>query len=661
VSLKWKLQRLSAMGGREIGYRLGKALQTRSESLGFGLAKWAKPVGSEAKAWLDELPRGLDPSVYCAAADHILDGRFNIFALDGACIGFPPRWNRDPKTGAEAPLSFGKLVDYRDERIVGDIKYLWEPNRHLELVTLAQAWHLTGEVRYLHGCQSLLDSWFEQCPYPLGLNWTSSLEHAVRMVNWSVAWRLLGAERSVLFEGDAGAAFKSRWLNSIHQHCHFICGYLSRYSSANNHLIGELTGLFIGATTWPLWKSSQRWRDMAQRELEREALKQTFGDGVNREQATWYHHSVTDMMLLAGLFARANSRDFGREYWRRVEAMMEFIVSITDAGGNVPSFGDSDDGVMVRLSPSRELHVFRSLLATGAVLFGRADFKAKAGVFDDKSRWLLGDGAAQAFASLRGDPKNPPARRAFPDGGYYLLGDRFETHEEIRIVADAGPLGYLSIAAHGHADALSFTVSAGGRELLIDPGTYSYHTQRRWREYFRGTSAHNTLRLDGESQSLSGGNFLWIRHGNGRAVSFDTTPDQDRLVGEHDGYRRLADPVDTRRELLYDRRNRTLTVIDSLVCQGRHRVELFWHFSDDCNMALSSDDVIGRNANASIKLHWPSGFAARIVRGSEDMPAGWLSRGYDRRVPCSTVIVAGEVSGNWQGLSTIEISVDAPQ
>jgi hypothetical protein len=123
----------------------------------------------------------------------------------------------------------------------------------------------------------------------------------------------------------------------------------------------------------------------------------------------------------------------------------------------------------------------------------------------------------------------------------------------------------------------------------------------------------------------------------------------------------LADPVDTRRELLYDRGNRTLTVTDSLVCQGRHRVELFWHFSEHCKIALSSDDLIARNANVAIRLRWPSGFAARIVRGSEDIPAGWLSRGYDRRVPCGTVIVAGEVSGNWQGLSTIEISVDALQ
>ena len=82
------------------------------------------------------------------------------------------------------------------------------------------------------------------------------------------------------------------------------------------------------------------------------------------------------------------------------------------------------------------------------------------------------------------------------------------------------PLGYLSIAAHGHADALSFTLSVGGNEILIDPGTFAYHTQKRWREYFRGTSAHNTLRVDGADQSVPGGNFLWTQHSQTRVLSF---------------------------------------------------------------------------------------------------------------------------------------------
>jgi hypothetical protein len=658
MSLIWTINRLSSMDGREISYRIGKAIQARMEQIGVGLAKPTELAVRHAPPWASPISRDFDRSFYCAAADRIMRGQFDVFALEAAELGFPPNWNNDPKTGTQAPLAFGKLLDYRNEHIVGDIKYLWEPNRHLELVTLAQAWHLTGDVRYCRACRTLLDSWFEQCPYPRGPNWTSSLEHAVRLVNWSFAWHLLGSHHSILFEGNEGRDFKSRWLQSIYQHCHFIHGHLSRYSSANNHLFGELSGLFIGALTWPLWESSKDWRDDAQRELEMEALRQIHGDGVDREQATWYHHSVADMMLLTGLVGRANSSDFSSTYWGRFESMLEFIASIMDVNGNVPCFGDSDDGVMVRLSPSRDFHVYRSLLATGAVLFSRADFKAKARRFDDKSRWLLGDSARECFESLKCESVLLPVHRSFTQGGYFILGDAFETPDEIRIVADAGPLGYLSIAAHGHADALSFTLSVGGNEILIDPGTFAYHTQNRWREYFRGTSAHNTLRIDGADQSVSGGNFLWTKHSQTSVLAFDTNSEKERLSCKHDGYHRLSDPVDTQRELTYDRRARTLYVLDSLVCKRQHRLEMYWHFGEKCDVKMQSGLAIVNNANVIVKLRWPSGFSGRIVRGSESSPiGGWISHRYDRRVPSNTLVVAGNITGSWRGLTTIEAKI----
>src|SRR5207245_173758 len=100
-------------------------------------------------------------------------------------------------------------------------------------------------------------------------------------------------------------------------------------------------------------------------------------------------------------------------------------------------------------------------------------------------------------------------RLAFPAGGYYVLGSDLDQPAEVRVIADCGPLGYLSIAAHGHADALSFTLSIAGDEVLIDPGTYAYHTHSGWRAHFRGTAAHNTVRIDGVDQSVPAGNFLW--------------------------------------------------------------------------------------------------------------------------------------------------------
>ena len=632
------------MSPSEVGFRVGRKIQGTAERAGIGLARPTVPAGQCGQPWLAQLPRQFDVERYRRAADRVLAGRFDVFALHDAQLGFPPRWNVDPRTGSEAPLVFGKQLNYRDSALVGDVKYLWEVNRHLELVTLAQAWHLTGEERYALGCRTLLDSWFTQCPYPRGVNWCVSLEHAVRLANWAFAWFLLGGEAAAIFAGADGREFRARWLESVYQHCHFIRRHWSRHSSANNHLLGEATGLFIGASTWPLWRASAQWERQARAELTREALAQTHADGVNKEQAIWYHHAVADMMLVAGLVARANGRDFGKDYWDRLEVMLEFLTSVMDVGGNVPRVGDADDGVLIRFVPEPGVDVFRSLLSTGAVLFRRPAMRAKGGVFDDKTRWLLGDAAEESFNRVDAS-RAFPVRRAFPEGGYFILGEEFETPREVRLVADAGPLGYLAIAAHGHADALAFTLSVSGQPILVDPGTFSYSAMS-WRRYFRGTAGHNTVMVDDKDQSGFGGSFLWLEHANTTVDSFFASGDAQALSAHHDGYRRLADPVRHRRTWRYVSGVAQLSITDELFCVGAHSLAIHWHFAPDCAVALEGRAVVARRGGVRVSVRCPEGLEPRLVSGQERPPLGWHSGGFDLKSPAPTAVFAGGIHGD---------------
>ena len=654
------------MSAREVGFRLRRKVQGDAERAGIGLAHPPAPTGYCGHPWVSELPRGFDTRRYTRGADRILCGRFDVFALEDAPLGFPPRWNVDPKTGVEAPLEFGPGLDYRDTARVGDIKYLWEINRHLELVTLAQAWHLTGNERYARGARVLIESWLEACPYPRGANWCASLEHGIRLVNWAFAWQLLGADGSPLFEGAVGRDFRRRWLAGIYCHCHFIARHFSRHSSANNHLLGEATGLFIATLTWPFWRESARWRDRARAELTREALVQTFEDGVDKEQAVWYHHAVADMLLIAGLFARANGCGFDEQYWRALESMLDYLASIMDVGGGVPAIGDADQGVLARLVPAGSEPwpgVYRSLLASGAVLFGRPEFRRKAGELDDKTRWLLGDDAATRFEAVDGSRALLPVRRSFPRAGYYILGDELETPEEVRIVADAGALGYLSIAAHGHADALAFTLTVGGRPFLVDSGTFAYHTEHAWRRYFRGTSAHNTVMVDGEDQSLFAGPFLWLEHAEATVEEFICLPEMQILVAHHDGYRRLADPVQHRRGWRYDTQSATLRVDDELICTATHNAQIFWHFAPECQVACTGRLITAERDGMCVELEPPESLAVTLVRGrdpgqagnSGEGPLGWVSGCFDVKTPATTVVFAGHVCGDTRFQSRLRI------
>jgi hypothetical protein len=643
--IAWKLNRLRAMGVAEIGHRVGDALRDRAQGMGLGLACTPPRARLDrfGRPWLATLPRTVDVVSHCVAADRILAGHFDVFSLHDRELGFPPDWNCDPKTGTHAPLAFGKRLDYRSEEVVGDIKYLWEPNRHLALTTLAQAYHLSGELRYAIGAQTLLESWFEQCPYPMGANWTSALELAIRLVNWSFTWHLLGGQGSILFQSPAGQQFLQRWLASIYQHCHFIAGYRSRYSSANNHLFGELLGLHVAALTWPCWKESAGWLRQTSIELEHEAVRQNGPDGVNREQAIYYQHEVADMMLICWLAGRANGVTPSVAFIARLEKMLVFIAAVMDVGGNISMIGDADDALLVDWSKESDWNLYRSLLATGAVLFDRPDFKAKAGRFDDKSCWLLGDAARLAFdhvseTELAPVTVAPQFPRAFEAGGYFILGRDLEQNNEVRLVADAGPLGYLSIAAHGHADALAFTLSLGGLACLIDPGTYAYHTHKKWRDYFRGTSAHNTVRVDGLDQSESGGNFLWLRKASARCESWDSSLDKDCLIASHDGYLRLHDPLLHRRKIEFIKDLGVIEIEDTLECESEHEIEFNWHFAPHCAVRIDQHRVSALCGGMRVEMTMPgSAYLPTLVTGSETPPLGWISRRFDEKAPSPSV------------------------
>jgi hypothetical protein len=442
----------------------------------------------------------------------------------------------------------------------------------------------------------------------------------------------------------------------VYQHAQFIRGWLSLHSSANNHLIGEGCGLFIAGLAWPHWPAARAWAAAGKQILEREALAQNAPDGVNREQAVWYQHFVLDFLVTALLAGKANGQWFSPDYESRIEAMMDFLASVMDAGGNVPMIGDADDGYVTKLG-LEEPCPYASLLALGAILFKRGDFKLKAGTLDDRARWLLGTPADLEFERLDAEKTRLPLRQAFPEGGYFVLGCEFDTPREIRVVADAGPLGYRSIAAHGHADALSFTLSAGGREFLVDPGTFAYHTQERWRNYFRGTSAHNTVRIDGLDQSVAGGNFMWLQKARAGCSLWLSSTEQDSFEGWHNGYLRLEDPVKHRRLLQLQKKARKVLIEDTLEMEDEHDVELFFHCAETCRVESVPHGYVVSQGALSIRLQLPdiAGSETSVQRGSLAPILGWVSRAFDRREPATTIVWRARLSGSSRLCSEIFI------
>jgi heparinase II/III-like protein len=298
----------------------------------------------------------------------------------------------------------------------------------------------------------------------------------------------------------------------------------------------------------------------------------------------------------------------------------------------------------VRLDPDPGFSPYRSVLGLGALLFRRGDFKLKAGRLDDKARWLLGRSAISHYEALEAETTRLPLRQSFPEGGVYILGADLDTPQEIRCVVDAGALGYTSIAAHGHADALSFTLSVGGREFFVDPGTYAYHTLERWRQYFRGTAAHNAVRIDGLDQSEQGGNFMWVKHARAGCGLWLSSAEKDSFEGWHDGYTRLADPVKHRRLLELDKPARRLVIEDSLDMAAAHEVELAFHCAEQCRVTPTSGGYAVERDGITLLLLLPPNGTAEVYCGSLTPLYGWISRSFDRREPTSTIVWRTQLS-----------------
>jgi hypothetical protein len=333
-----------------------------------------------------------------------------------------------------------------------------------------------------------------------------------------------------------------------------------------------------------------------------------------------------EFLFAAGLAGHAWGQPFSPGYWRILGRAVRFLRSVRDVGGHVPMVGDADDGAAFRLGLHDEDRAAQ-LLALGEGVF---DGAAPGG----GARWLLHalPGARPAIDKLDSDTASS---WAFPDGGYLLFGSGFGTPGEIKGMLDCGPLGYLGIAAHGHADALAITLSVAGEECLVDPGTYSYWQEQKWRDYFRGTSAHNTVRIDGLDQSVGGGRFMWLKKAVTSIERMPHSPGDFDFHGSHDGYLRLPDPARHLRSVRFDAATSTLVVRDQVAAREEHRLEQFWHFAPGLELSLGSGGLRVRGRGFALDLQ-VSGvdLVLELVRGCENPPLGWYSRSYESKQAC---------------------------
>jgi len=620
---RWYLSRLASMQPAEVAWRARSAV-----AMPIDWARWKMQTRAPQPNWREFQPETYPVKLHSRGAT--MD-QIRIFDLEFP-VGFDFDWHRDYRYERHVQRDFAGNLNIRDTSVVSDVKYVWEPSRHQHLSALAFASNGEEEASYI---VRSIDSWIRTNPYLEGVHWTSSLELAERIISWAIIYPRIAP--SVASDAD----FRSRWLASVYHHLTRISGKLSLYSSANNHLIGELVGLFVGGTCFDFWPECSRWREFARESLEREILLQIGEDGVNREQAVSYHLFTLELLLLAYLVGGQSGLSFSESYAGRLRGMAAFLDAIATAKGELPCYGDSDDARGFLFSEDE------SLLEVTTQLAGLIFNEPKWLRFRDSPTAAARALVPERLASLEPErvESSPASHQHFPDAGLACLS----THDGLtRMLFDFGPLGFPAPAGHGHADALAICLAIDGEYFLVDAGTYAYHSYPEWRAYFRSTSAHNTACIDGKDQSEMAGRFLWRSKANARMLRFENDGEHTIIEAEHDGYQHLADPVTHQRLVTFDRNSGAVGIEDRFLCSGCHQVDLFFHMHEEAlaqNLRSGEAKITWRDR----KIHFSSpdrNSRWEIICGSENPKLGWRSRRFNQKQPTPTLRIQKKIEGS---------------
>ncbi len=601
-----KLARMSQMSWDEIRTRVGQEVHKRSELALYrmGLQPAAVPFnkslarqpeffftvgGARERADLLRAHLPTEALEILHQADDIRRHRFTLLGYEDLDYGAEIDWHLDRVHGKRAPLDPWFKISFLEFAAVGDHKVTWELNRHQHFVTLAKAWLLSKDEKYVREIIAQWHSWIKANPYPIGINWGSSLEVAFRSLSWIWVDQLLA-------DATGYAELRAELLPVLAFHGRYIERYLSTYFSPNTHLLGEAVALFFLGTLYPQIAAASRWQQTGWRILLQEVQRQVRADGVYFEQSLYYHVYALDFFLYARLLAARNELEIPAEYDSVLGKMLSVVQALSQAGPP-EGFGDDDGGRVFNPRRNRTEHM-TDPLALGTLLYGREGLSAAR--LTEESIWLFGQRAVKALPEENAHPAAHSA--AFTDGGLYILADSQPYAQQM--VVDAGPQG-IGRSGHGHADALSVRLTMDGQRWLADAGSGVYiSADPADRNAFRGTAAHNTMRVDAMDQAVPVDPFSWTAIPTTRVDNWTVGKTFSYFAGSHDGYARLANPVTHSRYVVKINGGPALVRDVALGC-AEHDLEVLWHFGPDLEVRQAGQGILTVSNSAETEAGRP--------------------------------------------------------
>ncbi len=624
----WYANRLRGMSVAEISHRIVEQIKRGSAARrSFG---W--PAFEIGDGPVPRLPVELPPDIraqkpllgdWRRAADATTYGRLALLGQTWPQASAPDFWHLDPGSGRSWPVdAYCFKISHRGTPGLGDVKYVWELNRLQHLPAIAALGAVEGSPLAGAHCLAQLESWIDANPPFRGVNWISGIELALRAIS---ILTVIG------FIDDAAlsAGMRRKIRACLNAHAYWLDRYPSKFSSANNHLIAEAAGLFVIGTLAPDLRHARRYAARGRALLIDEIETQFHSDGVGAEQSPTYTAFTLELYILCVRLADHVDRPFPQKVKERLADAGEHLRWITDTGGNQPRIGDDDEGLVFRSRTGRETNYATSVLGCLSALLDRPDLTPPAGPLHLRN--ILLGAPLRATQVLEGT-------RSFDSGGYTVIRRDIAGRRAL-LMMDHGPLGHLSIAAHGHADALALWLHLDHQPVLVDAGTFLYHSGGAWRDHFRSTAAHNTLCIARTSSSSISGAFNWSH----KAEAWRTEPGRSgeicRVSAAHNGYA-PAFGVVHHREVAVD--GGRIAVTDWL--EGgdlnAEQVEIGFLFHPDLDIALLGGTATAWRHGVKLIEILPNPYLEMSLHRAETTPErGWYSAAFGEKQPAYQVVL----------------------
>lgn len=572
--------RLLAMGGASSIDALWQKLRSRP------FPAVTKPIDATL---LDELEPGERDRIL-ALAQRACEHTVDLLGTGPVSLGESINWAHDYRVGMGWPSGFARSIDYVNRERPSDIKVPWEISRLQWLIPAGQAYLLTGDDRYAAAARDLLQDWIVKNPLAYTVNWSCTMEAALRIFTWS--W---------LFHVFAGSAswhdqkFRSDFLASLYLHGDFTRRHIEKADINGNHYTADLAGLVFAGYFFGDMGDGARWREIGWAGLQEEIVKQVFADGVDFEASCAYHRLVLELFLWPALYRQTCGEAVPTPFVERLLAMSRFVAAYSRTDGSSPLWGDADDARTLPFG-GQALSDHRYLIGMAALAF---DDRYLADRFSGPRAELIWAFGPDKAASLPVASSVSVSSAAFPQGGIYVM-----RHHDSHVFIDCGPLGLAGRGGHGHNDALSFEAWLNGAPLIVDRGSFVYTASFDERNAFRATASHNTPCVDGEEFNRFDPQNLWSMQDDARAEckTWRSDDSEDVFSGIHHGYERIG--VSVERQITLQKSSGILEIVDRVSGEGNHDVVVPLHLAPGVACALQEGGVRLSSVGQNFDVFW---------------------------------------------------------